>query len=485
MTSTRVRLLPAVTAVALALPLLTAIAPGTAAAASCDVYPAPEFGDLDQDGLADTAYGVPGRTVDGRKGAGAVVVKQTRAGTVVLTLHRLGIGPVAAGDGFGTAVSTAATRGADGCSSSALVVSAPGHAGGRGTVAVFTGSATGVIGGPVASYTATEAGARLGSALSMTTVGVAEIVSVQAGAPGADVGAAADAGAVHTLNFATGATTGVVASTLTLDSPGVPGTPEKGDRFGSVLSPRGPVYGIPRKDVGRKSDAGMLLFRRGSTPRWYLVRQGRDGVPGTAEKGDRFGAAVDGTGWSVMVVGSPGEDFRGVRNAGTATVLSAVREARVLRQRPGARLERLRAENGDRFGSSVAHKARFDESDSYYVGVPGEDVGRKKDAGQVDQFTVHDGPRSRVTYDEASRLRTARAGDELGATMMLRRSSDTAAQSDGFVRSGAPGRDLSGVKDAGAMLALGEPDTVITVGTLGVKPEAGDRFGAAIGSQEI
>jgi hypothetical protein len=198
-----------------------------------------------------------------------------------------------------------------------------------------------------------ESGDRYGSALDLYAAFDGHPVAMAAiGVPGEDVAGHRNAGLV---SFA-----GVVLDeeqdppvrpiqgrgpTLTQDSPGVPGAVEQGDRFGAALltdefgSDAGRLHlvvGSPREDLGRTVDAGMVTMttmeRRGipaAGPRYRAWTQDSPGVSGTAEAGDRFGAALssvqlttleddDDVIWSVVLATVPGEDLASRNGAGMA-----------------------------------------------------------------------------------------------------------------------------------------------------------------------
>ncbi|WP_282699511.1 FG-GAP and VCBS repeat-containing protein [Streptomyces sp. CC219B] len=110
------------------------------------------------------------------------------------------------------------------------------------------------------------------------------------------------------------------------DSPGVPGTAEEGDGFGSAVS-LGDVngdgrldlaVGAPREAVGTLAGAGGVTVLLGggtgiTTTGAKSFTQKTASVPGTAEKGDAFGAAVrladvTGDGRAELFAGAPGEN---------------------------------------------------------------------------------------------------------------------------------------------------------------------------------
>ncbi|WAX81651.1 FG-GAP and VCBS repeat-containing protein [Streptomyces sp. KMM 9044] len=118
----------------------------------------------------------------------------------------------------------------------------------------------------------------------------------------------------------TGDGPGARATLIGQDSPGVPGTGESGDRFGTdvaVGDVTGDGYadvvtGVPGEDLAGREDAGRFVVLResatGSTGGSVQVfGQNTAGVPGSAEDGDRFGQGTAVVGGHV-VVSAPGEN---------------------------------------------------------------------------------------------------------------------------------------------------------------------------------
>ncbi|MCO5993103.1 FG-GAP repeat domain-containing protein [Actinoallomurus rhizosphaericola] len=110
------------------------------------------------------------------------------------------------------------------------------------------------------------------------------------------------------------------------DSKGVPGKGEKGDEFGAAVVARDRdgdgraevVVGAPGEAIGKRRNAGAVTVLRGDT-HWNLgagsssFSQDTEGVPGVAEAGDRYGAALsladlDGDTRLDLAVGTPGEN---------------------------------------------------------------------------------------------------------------------------------------------------------------------------------
>ncbi|MFI6727437.1 FG-GAP-like repeat-containing protein [Streptomyces atratus] len=104
------------------------------------------------------------------------------------------------------------------------------------------------------------------------------------------------------------------ATLIGQNTPGVPGTGESGDRFGtdvSVGDVTGDGYadvvtGIPGEDHAGRTDAGTFAVLRGSATglvgtKVQVLSQNTAGVPGTAENGDRFGSRTAVVGGHVAV----------------------------------------------------------------------------------------------------------------------------------------------------------------------------------------
>jgi hypothetical protein len=115
-------------------------------------------------------------------------------------------------------------------------------------------------------------------------------------------------------------------STITQNSPSVPGTAVAGDRFGYVLS-AGDVnkdgkydlaVGVPYRTVSSQSHAGEAIVLYGSASGLtgtgsQAVSQNTSGVPGAAEKNDEFGWTVsmlnvNSDGWTDLIAGAPLEN---------------------------------------------------------------------------------------------------------------------------------------------------------------------------------
>jgi hypothetical protein len=162
------------------------------------------------------------------------------------------------------------------------------------------------------------------------------------GAPGESVSGHDNAGAVIVIYGSSEGLAGASAHgsvELTLDTPGVPGGPRKGDRMGYQLA-TGDVnhdgydelaVGIASRDVGDRARAGEVLVLQGSSNGLsgtgsQVWDQSMPGVPGAAATGAEFGSAIrmgdlDGNGYDDLAVGAPFARVDAQKQAGTVTVL--------------------------------------------------------------------------------------------------------------------------------------------------------------------
>ncbi|MDQ0774808.1 hypothetical protein QF026_003274 [Streptomyces aurantiacus] len=141
----------------------------------------------------------------------------------------------------------------------------------------------------------------------------------------------AKGGGIHIhYQSAAGGSFGSRAQTLNQATPGVPGVAEAGDRFGAALAVADVdrdgrddlIAGAPGEAIGSRAGAGAAWLLHGgaqglldadgaaTSASW---NQDTPGVPGVAEAGDTFGAAVatgdgDADGVPDVMVGSPGEN---------------------------------------------------------------------------------------------------------------------------------------------------------------------------------
>ncbi|MET9022654.1 integrin alpha [Actinopolymorpha sp. NPDC004070] len=336
-----------------------------------------------------------------------------------------------------------------------------------------------------------HAGDRFGTAVAVLDVDGDSVSDLVVGAPGRDVGTAADAGAVYLYR---GSSTGLRPwKVLTLGSGGMPGQSQPGAAFGSALSwsegssttPRALTVGAPRWDVSGATDAGAVAIisltqSADPTVAGTLLTENSPELGSSAQAGDRLGAAVQGPG----ALAAPGRTVDGAKGAGVVYVRTdpgVPAYTRISQNTPGMPGA---AEAGDGFGSALTYGA----PSGLWIGVPGEDLGSLTDAGMVDTFgdTDEDGipaePGPAYTQDTTGPggpvAGSAEAGDRFGAALA---SYPPSEDSDvDVVLVGAPGEDLGTIRDAGMVNEIwGGGGSLTQASTAGIE-ETGDRFGSSL-----
>jgi hypothetical protein len=280
------------------------------------------------------------------------------------------------------------------------------------------------------------------------------VEGVFVGVPHEDVGAAADAGMVVKILYGP---RGRSTSTTywTQDTPGMPGRAEAGDLLGAAVAETekpsfaagwgSAAFGAPGEDIGQIRDAGLVTFLNeaasfedygdlGEYYPGYAISENSRGVPGVAEAGDRFGAALDSVTYGCGVdstggyaIGVPGEDrgsisdtgrlvlfdsgyagVEGVAGPGTSDPTCGPVSLQQGRGAPGT------AEAGDRFGTQVARTPRGNLA----ISAPGEDrlSNTVKDAGVVDYVRM----RPVEPISEETLVTGARAGSRYATLWTLR-----------------------------------------------------------------
>ena len=343
MSATRARLGAICGVTMLGMTLLQPVTAAASAASGCD---------FDNDGHADLAVGAPGATVQGHARAGVVhVVYGSVAGpnparTIPFSqASSPALGTPGDDDQFGFATACADI---DGDGFDDLAIGAPGD----------------VVNGRAAA----------GS------------VGVVFGSPSG-------------LDASKGATT-----SFHQNSPGIQGAAEAGDRFGAALTVGDSsgdgiadlFIGVPGEDIGSVRNAGAIHIRRGGAGGLatdMILSQNSPGVAGAAEEHDGFGTSLttgdfNADGHSDLVVGAPGEAIGSISAAGMVNVLYGTAMGYDTGQpaafhQASAGIEGA-AEAGDELGAAlVAADFNGDGYTDLAVGVPGEDIGSRVDAGLV------------------------------------------------------------------------------------------------------
>lgn len=329
------------------------------------------FPDFDGDGKADLVYGV-GSTES------QVVVAYGSGVAVSFTRAQAG-GPTPSADnalGFGQGL-LARDLNADGVTDLVVVDASPEDP----AVYVALGSPAGLQ-VSAARRTAAPSGVSSLHGTPALLESPGRLLVVGAGVPTS----VAKGGALVTLPIGSdGMPTGIpsVLSQRTL-----PGADEAGDGFGAALAADGALLlvGAPGEDVGSVRDAGavsVLRYRGGTRFTGAVISQASKGVPGRAERGDRFGFAVGvADGWAA--VGAPFEDgtrqdtggVTSFRISGT-TLSPRAAYSQSSHGVPGV------SETGDRFGWAVAVVRACRSAPGILVGAPNEAIGRTVQAGSA------------------------------------------------------------------------------------------------------
>lgn len=455
MRTTTLRALLIGLAVTLAVPLAaSSVAPAYAQAEGCASGVASDF---NGDGRSDTAVADPYAAVNGQAQAGQVVVlygdADNRVGEGargVIHQQMAGIAGLAeSGDRFGSAVAVADID-CDGYTD--LVVGTPyedlGSVVDSGYVQVVWGGPGGLGARPSRNLSQAEfalpvtAGDQFGYAVdALEDVGQGgtpnpDAYAIAIGVPGAAVSGHSGAGWVGFLVANDG---GNVSFSVSQDSPGVPGGAETGDRFGASVSLNhlvgsanliDAVVGSPHEDVGSKTDAGSItvlgdLYADTGPEGAVAYTQDSAGVPGGAEAGDLFGRSLD-----------------TIRSSGLGRVA---------------------------------------------VGVPGEDIGSKANAGSVQFFTGSGdvlNPGAALTQDTPGVSGVTESGDLFGDQVAW--IGPGSGDSTTRLAVSAPREDLGSIANAGLVQvfpinSLGSETSYHqnTAGIPGVA-EDGDQFGRSL-----
>ena len=222
------------------------------------------------------------------------------------------------------------------------------------------------------------------------------------------------------------------------------------------------VAGVPYADRGA-TNSGAVLVRFGNG-RNRLLFQGGPGVPGPAQRGERFGASVQAVNvnrdsHTDLVIGAPGEMVNGVRTGAVFVVFGAPggfgngRATVRLHQNSAGVPARNRA--GDAFGAAVqVRPSRY--WTNFLVGAPGKDVRGAEGAGAVAYFTAFKKSSVRAPdpilwhQDVAGVGGSSVAGDRFGSALALGKFDEAHLG----LAVGVPGKNGPGARNAGAIVVL-------------------------------
>jgi hypothetical protein len=430
--------------------------------------------DLDEDCEAELVVGAPGWNVGTATDAGAVLYvdgTERDSDSRLITARSLGFSAQSAA-GFGSSMFVTDL---DGESPMDLVIGAPGESvngvASAGAVYVVYGSSSGLGAGraaarlTAASLGLSNTGGRFGSALTAWPTAPSGQSQLAVGEPLAKVDGKSGAGRLVSIDVPSLRVGRVISQ-----GHGAPGASETGDRFAAslatvwddVLEELYLLAGSPYEDVGSIVDAGAVTVFEPT--RSFVLTQDSARVPGAAERGDHFGAALTGIDGQPFgnetsagaLMAAPEEDIGSVKDAGALVMLNhVVNEELQSSWRPYVHAITADSpgfpgsvESGDRLGSTLADE---------FVGLPFEDIGSDKDAGSVCMIdfgritAAGRVPSQCFDQDSAGVPGAGEAGDRFGQalTTVFEGGSDDPPY---YLVVGVPGEDIGTTQDAGAVL---------------------------------
>lgn len=392
----------------------------------------------------------------------------------------LGSSTVQRNENLGTAL---AIGDFDGDGHGDIVVGSPGDGRVGGSIRVVPGSPDGPV--PAASSLidqhsssggdAGEGGRRdrFGHAVAVGDFDGDGFDDVAIGVPLEDLPGAPDAGAVHVVYGSPGGL--VPAGVAVLTEADMAGRPEPGDRFGFSLAVgdfdadgfADLAIGKPGEDfaIRNATDAGAVDVIYGApaglaSDRNQFLDQFRP-VVGLAQRGDEFGHTLaagdfDGDGHADLAIGIPFEDVGEATDAGKVSIVGGSpdgldRADSMLVSQRGPVVGRPEA--GDLFGRALI-AADFDDDgiDDLAVGVPGEGVRGRRNAGAVN--VLHGSARGIGPADDqllSQRSRGAgipESGDRFGRSLAA---GDLDLDGVADLVVGIPGESVRNRDDAGAL----------------------------------
>ncbi len=482
--------------------------------------------DFDGNGYEDLPIGVPGEN-----GFGAVsVLYATNRGLRAAAddMWRQGLEGIAqvgeAGDGFGSVLAwgdfnldgyadlaaAAPTEDISGVADAGLVHVIPGSANGLTATGdrVFHQDSTGILG-------SNQPGDRFGAALTTGDFNGDGFADLAIGVPGEDIGGLLNTGRVAVLFGSPDGLTAAGDESWDQDKPGVVGSNRTGADRGEALTAGDfdrdgfwdLAIGVPGNATSGVRDSGAVLILGGwiggldaGADQWWT--QNTPTIVDKAQRGDRFGSVLEtgdfnGDNRADLAIGIPREGVAGKSKAGAVAVLlgsggglTAVGNTIWSEATTGILGDIKR---NDRFGFALtAGDFDADGRDDLAIGIPYQEIGARKDAGDV--AVIYGGaaglqPTGDQRWNEATPGVKGGAAkyDHLGWAL---RAFDERADNDGDLVIGIPDQNVAGIGNAGAVLVLkGRSGGITAAGdsywhqnTTGIRGEPGvaDKFGKAL-----